>query len=565
MSKLFVATFLLAVLSVMELSVQASVYQWSVTIDEVKARETGKPPRVFLWVPEKCQQVRAVVIAIQNMQEEQVFDHPEFRKTCGELGFAIAWITPPMGSNNFRFDQGEDKVLEDLLKRLAEVSGYSEIASAPLVPMGHSASASWCWDIAAWKPERTLCVLSLSGQWPYFATDHWGGRSVDGVPGLTTKGEFEIGGSLEKGWYAGLKKDFFVAHPNAAFTHVVEPGGGHFEASDDKIRLINLYLRKAVQYRLPAESNPDGSSNLKPIDAAQMGWIYDVWHLNKSPEFPAVSVKNFNHKRDNYYWAFDQELANAIEEFQSAQKNKSNVLLGYMQQNGMTSPTPDHAMVHLKFEPIDDDLTFKLTGAFWDKVPETKDGKKAGWQNMLEIGAAEVRQGDPIRHPDLADSKLTISPICGPVLQKSHDTFVVRFGRIGFDNPKRCNDIWFVQTYPGNNQFKRMVQQAQLKFPLKNTQGKEQQIEFPKIANLRANSRSSIQLSATSNAGMKVHYYVREGPAEVDENGVLSLTPIPPKSRFPIQVTIVAWQWGRSTDPKIQSAVPVEQTFEIIP
>jgi hypothetical protein len=43
----------------------------------------------------------------------------------------------------------------------------------------------------------------------------------------------------------------------------------------------------------------------------------------------------------------------------------------------------------------------------------------------------------------------------------------------------------------------------------------------------------------------------------------LRFTAIPPRSRFPVKVTVVAWQWGRSIEPKLKSADPVERTFWI--
>ena len=556
-------TLFIAILAMNDLASAAepeAVYQWSTTIDEVVARESKAPSRAFLWIPEHCQRVRAVVIAIQNMEEEQLFQNAAFRKTLSDLGFAIVWITPPMGTNNFRFDQGEDKVLEHLLAKLADESGYTEISTAPLVPAGHSASASWCWDVAAWNPKRTLAVLSLSGQWPYFGNDFWAGRSVDDVPGLTTKGEYEIQGNLEKGWYAGLKGDFYSKHPKAAFTQVVEPGDGHFSASDEKIALIDLFLRKAVQYRLP--STPNGE--LKPIDGSKTGWRYEVWHLNKPPEAAAAPVGQFKGKFDRSFWAFDEEMARAIETFQGTQRNKTNVLIGYRQKNGLTPLTPDHLMVHLKFEPLDDTLTFKLTGGFFDTVPaaKTKDDKPAGWQRMLGNYVADVEQGQPISHPTGQDDTMTIAPICGPVEQLSKDTFALRFNRIGFDNPKRCASICFILTYPGDGAYKRMVQQAELRFPLKNDKGADQTITFPTIKD-QTSAAASVKLGATSSAHVPVYYYVREGPAEIDGD-TLKFTAIPPRAKWPIKVTVVAWQWGRSVDPKLKSAVPVEQTFNLV-
>lgn len=543
---------------------QAEVYQWSAPVAGYVSAESKGAARAYLWIPEQCSRVRAVVIAVQNMQEEQVFKNADFRKTLADLNFALIWIAPPLGNGTFRPEEGQGNLLQSTLTTLAENSGYSEIRHAPLVPLGHSASAGWGWDLAAWNPERVLAVVSLSGQWPYALADYRKGKNFDGVPGLTTKGEFEIGGDLEKGWYAGLKGDFYAAHPNAAFSQVVEPGDDHFGASTEKIALVNLYLRKAAQYRLPAQSSSDEPVKLKPIDAAKMGWRYEVWKLDTPPEAPAAPVGQFKGKFERSFWTFDEEMARAMEKFQSTQRNKKNVLLAYRQANGFTTPNPNHIQVNLKFEPVDDGMTFKLTGGFWDTVPATKDGKPAGWQNTLGEGKRQVQQGEPIEHPAGEEDRITIAPICGPVAQLSKDTFAIRFNRTGFDNPKRCSSFCLEMTYPGNDQFKRQVQRAELKFPLKNTRGAEQTLTFPKLNDVTfAGGLKPIQLAATSSAGAKVYYYVREGPAEVDDNGLLTWTAIPPRAKFPMAVTVVAWQWGRATEPRLQTAAPIEQTFLI--
>ena len=512
--------------------IHAGVWQWSAPLSGVTISNEGQP-RAFLWIPENCRRVRAVVVADQNMEEEQIFQDPEFRKTLTDLGFAEIWIVPPMGSNDFRFDRGEAAILESLLKTLANQSGYQELEFAPLVPMGHSATASWGWDVAAWNPKRVLAVLSISGTWPYFSSKYWEGRSVDEVPGLTTKGEFEIRGNLEIGWYAGLKGDFYQKHPNAAFTQVVEPGDGHFSASKEKIALIGLFLRKAVQYRLPADAPSDSPVTLNPIDAKNNGWLYEVWHLNAPPSAPAAPVSEYTGKRDRAFWAFDQEMAEAIEKFQSSFRGQPSVLIGYKQSNGLTPPIPDHGMVHLKFEPVGDGMTFKLSGGFWDRVPPTTDGKASEWDGWLGEGIKPVAQGDVIPHPQDEENRFEIAPICGPVVQIAPDTFRISFNRIGNNNPKRSNDIWFFLTYPGDGTYKKMVQQAELRFPIINKTGEPQEIDFPAIPDQRAGTSSiPIKLNATSSANVPVHYYVREGPVEVDNNDTLNFTAIPPLAKI---------------------------------
>jgi hypothetical protein len=566
---------LLQLLTLLPLPLMAAPYQWSATVDEIISNETNAHPRAFLWVPPACEHVRAVVIGQHNMQEEPILEHPAFRKTMAELCFAEVWVTPAMGSNHFRFDQGAGEMLNHLMATLADKSGYGELASAPLVPIGHSAMASFGWDMAAWDPQRVLAVISSSGMWPYFkeaSSPAWGDRTVDGVPGMVVKGEYEVQGNMRSGWYAGLKGDSLKLHPKTVVTHVVEPGGGHFEVSDARVALLALFLRKAAQYRLPPTAAADGSTRLLPIDPQHSGWLYDGWQLDTQPAAPAAPVAEYRGPRDQAYWAFDGEMAHAIETLQARFRKQRTVLIGYAQKDGLARPRPDHAMVHLKFEPQGDGLSFRLRGGFWDRVPG--DGKPdpatgmegtGGWGNILAEGKRTVQAGDVLPHPDPEQaSRMHIERICGPVVQTGPDSFAIRFYRMGTTNTKRSNDIWLSLSWPGDGVYKQMVQQAELRFPLTNKDGPAQVLSFPAIPDQQASGNMApIRLAATSSAHVPVHYYVREGPAEVDDDGLLTFTAIPRRSKFPIEVTVVAWQWGRSIEPKLQSALPIERHFLI--
>jgi hypothetical protein len=88
-----------------------------------------------------------------------------------------------------------------------------------------------------------------------------------------------------------------------------------------------------------------------------------------------------------------------------------------------------------------------------------------------------------------------------------------------------------------------------------------QKITFALLSNVKEGNRS-VALKATSDSGMPVYFYVQEGPAEV-KDGKLVFTKIPPRSKFPVKVTVVAWQYGRSVEPKIKTAEPVIQSFWI--
>jgi hypothetical protein len=173
-------------------------WQWSVQVASVISEETMGHPRAFLWIPPDCQRVRGVVVGQHNMQEEPILEHPVFRKTLAELGFAEIWISPGFDLK-FRFDHGAGEHFDEMMYALANASGYTELRGAPIVPIGHSFTAIYPWNFAAWNPARTLCVLSVSGQWPYGNHPHqfptwWppDERNVDGMPGLVTMGEYEF-------------------------------------------------------------------------------------------------------------------------------------------------------------------------------------------------------------------------------------------------------------------------------------------------------------------------------------------------------------------------------------
>jgi len=41
----------------------------------------------------------------------------------------------------------------------------------------------------------------------------------------------------------------------------------------------------------------------------------------------------------------------------------------------------------------------------------------------------------------------------------------------------------------------------------------------------------------------------------------VKITEVPARAKFPVKVTLVAWQYGRGAEPAIKTAEPVEQTF----
>ena len=523
---------------------RAAEYQWSVTVSSVVSGETKSPPRAFLWIPPTCQRVRAVVLAQHNMLEIPLLEHPEFRQAMAELSFAIVWITPPPGGAE-KFVEEDATHFEAALRALADASGYGELAEAPVVPIGHSAMAEFPYLVAAHWPQRTLAAVSLKGSWPDLdrkPPQPWIERfAASGVPLLFVSGEYEW--AEER---AGRALAFRRQFPAAPLSMLADAGGGHFDHHAALTRFIAGYLRAAAEHRL-------GDHGLLAIDATQWGWRVDRWHMDQAPRAAAAPVARYAGDSSQTYWCFDETQAQATERLQSAHARKQPQLLGY-RQDGAVVPQVNgtHQQVTLAWrpEPDGDGLTFRLSGAFLDTVPE---GRPERW--------TKLKAGAPIAHA-LGGGPVVIEPICGPVVKLTEDTFALRFDRVGFDNLRRSAEIWFQAVHPGDAQFKRAVQQALLRVPLRNTLGTPQTLRFDPIPDQKAGCVDPIPMHATSSAGAKVRFYVREGPAEV-EGDHLKLSALPPRAKLPIPVTVVAWQWGRSTEPRLQSAEPVVHRFQV--
>ena len=91
--------------------------------------------------------------------------------------------------------------------------------------------------------------------------------------------------------------------------------------------------------------------------------------------------------------------------------------------------------------------------------------------------------------------------------------------------------------------------------------GKDQTVTFPPINNVKAGA-DPIELNATSDAGLPVEYYVAHGPAII-EKGKLRLVQIPARAVFPVEVKVVAYQFGRGIEPRVKTAAPVERFLHI--
>ena len=516
---------------------KAAPWQWSVEIKEFVSGETNDHPDAFLWIPENCKQVRAVLIGQHNMTEETIFEHPEFRKAMSKLGIAEIWITPGI-DQRWDVTKGTQQIFEKLMKELAEVSGYEELEYAPIIPIGHSAMATYPWNFAAWNPERTLAVLSIHGDSPRThltgyggANLDWGKRTIEGVPSLMVMGEYE--------WWEDrlfTSFDYRREHPNAPLSLLADAGHGHFDVSDELIGYLSLFLKKAVQYRLPAEAPLNTPVKLIPIEARN-GWLADRWRKDALPVSETAPYNEYVGDKNQAFWYFDKEMAKATEKYYARERGKKEQYIGFEQKGRLvTFDAKSHVRMSPSFLPEEDGVTFHL---------------KAVYTDTLRAAYSHEHGKRPIR----------MSRICGPVEVVNDTTFTVRFYRMGLDNPKRTGSICLMASVKQDDEYKSAVQQVEIRIPYRNKEGRPQRITFPPLKDI-SKSVKQVSLHAVSDAGLPVYYYVKEGPAEI-KNGKLVITKIPPRAKFPLKVTVVAWQYGRGIAPKVQTAEAVERSFYI--
>ena len=355
----------------------SGMFLWSVELRRYISNETGKAPVAYLWVPEGCKQVKAVMLSQQNMTEEAIYKNPRFQAKMKKLGVAMVWVAPAF-NNNWDPNSGAQNIFEELMANLADNSGHLEIAKTPMIPLGHSAQATFPWNFAAWNPDRTLCIISFHGDAPrtnlcgYGAANvEWGrNRNIDGIPGLMVEGEYEW-------WEARVNPAlaFRIMYPESCISFLCDTGRGHFDCGDRTADYIAKFIQKSLEQRL----NADGSlRKLNPKD----GWLAERFHSDmmgtdgadkgKAPENTSDSRPQpapYNiYKGDKHdaFWYFDKEMAELTEARYKETAGKKVQYVGFEYQGKMIG-YDEKAQGGMKLDLRDmKGITFQIKAVYTD-------------------------------------------------------------------------------------------------------------------------------------------------------------------------------------------------------
>ena len=234
---------------------------------------------VYMRLPRGAKQVKAVLYCHQNMTEEVLFRSQFFCQQMDSLGVAMAFVQ--RGSQNWdvtvKDERGQNcqQRFEKLMQQLAKGTEHPEIASARIIPFGHSAQATFPWNFAAWNPERTLSIISYHGDAPRTnlcgygrANVEWGRtRNIDSIPGLMIEGEYEW-------WEARVRPAlaFRMMYPDSRISFLCDAGKGHFDLCHETLDYMARFISKALKEPRPkggvyySRWREDGTESLDPHD-----------------------------------------------------------------------------------------------------------------------------------------------------------------------------------------------------------------------------------------------------------------------------------------------------------
>ena len=501
----------------------------------------------FLWVPPACTRIRGVVVLGHNVPEQWLGGHPAIRAVCTEQSLAILFTC---GSCRLSaVNHADDRILnraekarhniaflQQILDGLAEESGCEELRTVPWLPIGESMSLQIVNQLTQYAPDRCIAGAWVKdGQW---------GNATPGVPMLAACGtgaewDFPKYDAFER-WrtmaVANMKDCVAkrTALPEWPGSLVIEAGSAHFSCTEAMAQLIARYVRAACVARLAA----DGSPTLRPVEL-QGGYVAGIPVPGGSPVKPKRFADCTAEER-KLPWYFDQQTAQDAYDMANVNWDAKTQVPAFADKHGTPIPYSERGIVDFAAETESDGMSFLLNAVFLDTLPE-----------------GCVKAGTPLGH---APGEPTITWLRGPVVPLGGNRFRLSLDRTAA-GPKNEQNPLFLVSHPGNDEYRLSVNPASVHIPWNKT-GTPQTITFEPIPNQKADVRE-IPLVAASDAGLPVQLYVKAGPAVV-QGSTLRLTDVPVRAKDRINVTVVAWQWGRAVAPAIQTAEPVERTFQIV-
>jgi len=375
--------------------------------------------RAFLRLPQGQKEVQAVLYCHQNMTEEVLFRSRLFTRKMDSLGVAMAFVQ--QGSQNWdtsvRDEQGRtcQGRFEALMQAFAEGTRHPEITTAPVIPFGHSAQATFPWNFAAWNPDRTLCIISYHGDAPRTnlcgygrANVEWGRtRNIDSIPGQMIMGEYEW-------WEARLRPAlaFRMMYPESRISFLCDAGRGHFDLGEETQSYIARFIAKALH-----NPRPKG------------GVYYSRWHEDGTEDTDP----------HDQFWYQDEEMADLTRSRYASTRGKQ---MQYVSAHINGQPIAYNSQGHIKMNVTIAQEEFTIEPFFTEADHQTPTD----------------------RH---ASVPLRVVLISGPAIQTNENTFRYDPDYFGRDPKRQWTGITLCIEADGNDVYKPALQELNVKISSK--------------------------------------------------------------------------------------------------
>jgi len=526
------------------------VFQWHV---ETKYKFSEGPQEkiasAYLWIPEHCQKVRGALLLFRNIIDESLTVNPAIRAVSAKNDLAIVWV-----SNYIYFEDKDHKELTGtpeeysefigkVFSEFAALCGYSELSSVPWLPLGQSAQLPMLTYLLNGNPSRCIAEIGLKDPlYPVYVDN-------SGVPILNWKGtgsSWDQAVGFFKEWNTGnlvrFYSPFLAKHTrlsDSPASYVMEGWSSHFGLTETMLQYLAEYISTVTKARLP---DHPGEQPLKKIDVSK-GWVtglpIPVSDNGRKP-FAPIRYDKATAEQKAEPWFFTESEARRANEIASIDWNAEPQMPAVADEHGDVYP---HCFRGLQqFSPIfwEDGIAFKLNPILLDKAP----------------ASFTVEPGTILRK---TPGKPFVYWMQGCAAPLGDDTWQIHLSRSA-KFPLGTADAWLAVYKSGEGNVRGVEQPFHIIFN-PNKEGAAQQISFDPIPDIKIGSTRSITLAAKASSGFPVRYYVIQGPAVINGDK-LSFTPIPPRAKLPLKVTVVAWQWG--IKDKIQTAPSVAQSFNLI-
>jgi len=217
-----------------------------------------------LWYPEDIDRIRAILVLTPGSNGDgrnQVMD-PVWEAFAVEHGLALVGVRlrdhqPGIFEQYVDVGRGSGDAFLGALEAFARESGRPELATAPFLLWGMSAGGEFNYEMALWKPERTVAFIVNKGgiYWHALASPE-----ARAVPGIFFAGGQDLDSRI--GTIFGL---FALNRRGGALWSVsVEPCAGHVVGKSQALSM-HFYEDMLAARLEGVPLNPDGTPQLRTL------------------------------------------------------------------------------------------------------------------------------------------------------------------------------------------------------------------------------------------------------------------------------------------------------------